>query len=247
MSKEFKPQVYNYVRRGWYDQLISLCDGVMAKKGKDPLALYWKAYGLGMTGSITDSLRLFESFQSRKDLQFPVTLALMYFHKKASPVDREAVATLKSELSIAEDVAVSVLIVGLFSFPIKLTMYVIYETYFLQKEAGLILAARFCLYSNNIKEAFRICQKVLASKQSNSPSTAFEMEATTIVQWCTIAEIEMLGGIDQSSRQQLQAINDMYINNRNNEQFDPDTFMVWAKSRHLFGRSVDVLNILNQV
>lgn len=117
----------------------------------------------------------------------------------------------------------------------------------LQKEAGLILAARFCLYSNNIKEAFRISQKVLATKQANSPSTAFEMEATTIVQWCTIAEIEMLGGIDQSSRQQLQAINDMYSNNRNNEQFDPDTFMLWAKSRHLFGRNVDVLNILNQV
>lgn len=109
MSKELKPQVYNYVRRGWYDQLINLCESVMAKKGKDPLALFWKAYGMGMSGSITDALRLFESFQSRKDLQFPVTLALMYFHKKATPVDREAVATLKSELSIAEDVAVSFL------------------------------------------------------------------------------------------------------------------------------------------
>ncbi len=99
--------VYNFVRRGWYDQLGSLCDNIMAKKGKDPLAVYWKAFGLGMSGSISESLRLFEGFQSRKDLQFPVTLALMYFHKKANPVDREAVATLKSELSIAEDVTVS--------------------------------------------------------------------------------------------------------------------------------------------
>ena len=109
MSKEFKPQVYNFIRRGWYDQLSSLCDGLMAKKGKDPLALFWKAFAMGMSGNINDSLRLLESFQSRKDLQFPVTLALMYFHKKAVPVDREAISNLKSELSVAEDVAVRVL------------------------------------------------------------------------------------------------------------------------------------------
>ena len=57
----------------------------------------------------------------------------------------------------------------------------------------------------------------------------------------------MLGSIDQSSRQQLQAINDLYSNNRNNEQFDPDSLMVWAKSRHILSRMSEVLNILNQV
>jgi len=116
-----------------------------------------------------------------------------------------------------------------------------------QKEAGLILAARFCLYTQNYKEAFRISNKILDAKQSSGGSTAFELEATTIVQWCTIAEIEMLGSIDQSSRQQLQAINDLYSNNRNNEQFDPDSLMVWAKSRHILSRMSEVLNILNQV
>jgi tetratricopeptide repeat protein 21B len=109
MSKEFKPQAYNLIRRGWFDQLNALCDSIMTKKGKDPLTAFWKAFAVGMAGNITDSLRQLEAFQSRKDLQFPVTLALMYFHKKATPVDREAVAQLKSELSIAEDVAVSTL------------------------------------------------------------------------------------------------------------------------------------------
>jgi hypothetical protein len=98
-----------------------------------------------------------------------------------------------------------------------------------------------------MKEAFRISQKVLGSKQSSGASTAFEMEATTIVQWCTIAEIEMLGEIDHTSRQQLTAINDLYLNNPNNEQFEPDSFMVWARSRHLLGRSTEVYNIINQV
>lgn len=117
----------------------------------------------------------------------------------------------------------------------------------MQKEAGLILAARFCLYTQNYKEAFRISNKILDAKQSSGGSTAFELEATTIVQWCTIAEIEMLGSIDQSSRHQLSAINDLYSNNRNNEQFDPDSLMVWAKSRHILSRMSEVLNILNQV
>ena len=57
----------------------------------------------------------------------------------------------------------------------------------------------------------------------------------------------MLGSIDQSSRQQLAAINELYSNNRNNEQFDPDSLMVWAKSRHLLSRTNEVLNVLNQV
>jgi hypothetical protein len=107
MSKEFKPQAYNFIRRKWFDQLIGLCDALTAKKGKDPLALYWKAFAIGMTGNPSDSLRLLETFQSRKDLQFPVTLTMLYFHKKITPVDRETMAQLKSELSIAEDVAVS--------------------------------------------------------------------------------------------------------------------------------------------
>lgn len=116
-----------------------------------------------------------------------------------------------------------------------------------QKEAGLILAARFCLYTENYKEAFRISNKILESKQGTGASTAFEMEATTIVQWCNIAEIEQYGGIDQSARQQLSGINDLYQNNRNNEQFDADSLMVWAKSRHVLSRTNEVLNILNQV
>jgi tetratricopeptide repeat protein 21B len=106
MSKEFKPIAYYLIRRGWYDQLLRLCDGIISKKGKDPVSLYWKAFSLGQTGNIQDALRQLEGFQSRRDLQYPVTLALLYFHKKASTVDRDAVDALKAELSVAEDVTV---------------------------------------------------------------------------------------------------------------------------------------------
>ena len=107
MSKEFKAQVYNLIRRGWYDQLVSLADSIISKKGKDPVAIFWKAFGTGMTGNVSDCLRLLEMFQSRRDLQFPVALALLYFHKKATHVDHETVETLKAEMPVAEDVTVS--------------------------------------------------------------------------------------------------------------------------------------------
>lgn len=106
-SKEFRPVFYYYIRRQWYSQLIALCDKVSDSRGnRDPIAVYWKAVGLGMNGEIDKCLRELEVFQARKDLQFPVTLAMIYFHKRAPSVDRETVRSLNAELSLSEDIAV---------------------------------------------------------------------------------------------------------------------------------------------
>lgn len=106
MSKELRPVYFYYIRRQWYAQLIQSCSDLIEKKGKDPITLFWRAYGLGMSGNIDGCLRDLDSFHARKDLQFPVNLAMVYFHKKAPSVDRETVRSLTSELSLAEDVAV---------------------------------------------------------------------------------------------------------------------------------------------
>lgn len=106
MSKDLKPNVYYLIRRGWYSQVIQLCEQSLSKKGKEPIALYWQAFALGMSGQIHEAIRILENFQSRRDLQLPMSLALIYFHQRAANVDREAVQTLKSELAIAETVTV---------------------------------------------------------------------------------------------------------------------------------------------
>lgn len=107
MSKEFKPYIYYFARRKWYGQMNKFCDGVIAKKGKDPVAIFWKAFAVGMSGNVNDSLRLLESFQSRRDMHYPVTIARLYFHEKSQVIDHEAIDSLRSELTVAEDVTVS--------------------------------------------------------------------------------------------------------------------------------------------
>lgn len=82
MSREQKPQIYYLARRGWHDSIIRLCDGIMLKKGKDPTAVFWKAYALGMSDNFDECRRQLESFSSRRDLQYPATMALLHFAKK---------------------------------------------------------------------------------------------------------------------------------------------------------------------
>ncbi len=105
-DRDFKPLVYYHVRRGWFEQLQSLCE----KKGKDNAGLttFWKAFAIGASGQIPECIRQLSNFQARPDMQYPVSLALTYFHQKASLVDHDAVSNLRNSLSLSEDVAVSV-------------------------------------------------------------------------------------------------------------------------------------------
>jgi hypothetical protein len=144
MSRDYKSTIYYLIRRGWHSQLVSLCDGAMQKKGKDPVSMFWKAFGLGMDGAFPQCVQQLEAFSSRKDMQYPMTLALIYFHRRLSD-DREAAESLSQELGIAEDVT---------------------------KEAGLVMAARFSLYTGDLREAERLSEKVrsLPPPSSFSPT-----------------------------------------------------------------------------
>jgi len=152
MSREVKPQIYYLARRGWHEQMLRLCDSTIQKKGKDPVAVYWKAFALGMTGNITECKRQLDSFAQRRDMQLPVTMALLYFNKRATNPDREVIDALYSELHVAEDVT---------------------------KEAGLVLAARFALFTQDYPSAQRLAQKLLQNCRG-APATAFEIEGSLV-------------------------------------------------------------------
>ncbi len=61
-----------------------------------------------MSGNIAECLRQFENLQARRDLQYPVTKALLFFHNRAAVIDHEAIDSLSSEASVAEDVTVTI-------------------------------------------------------------------------------------------------------------------------------------------
>ena len=106
MSRDIKPIVYHYCRRGWHEQLLSVCDTILSKKNKDAFALFWRAYSMGMAGNVPAAISLFEEYQAKRDMQFPSTLALAFFHRRLPAINQELLDQLHSEASVSEDVTV---------------------------------------------------------------------------------------------------------------------------------------------
>jgi hypothetical protein len=118
------------------------------------------------------------------------------------------------------------------------------------------MAARFCLFTDNLSEASRLADKLLHGKSIGPQSSVFELEAHTVLQWCAVAEAELIssdlsgGDHDSSSRRQLQAIDDSFSSSsssRSNEQLEMDSLLLWAKTKLLLGRTVEAVNVYNQV
>ena len=55
------------------------------------------------------------------------------------------------------------------------------------KEAGLLVAARFCLFVGDLSECRRLVKKLLRGAE---PSTPAELDAATVELWCGLAEAE---------------------------------------------------------
>eukprot|EP00607_Mallomonas_marina_P008435 CAMPEP_0182424556 /NCGR_PEP_ID=MMETSP1167-20130531/10752_1 /TAXON_ID=2988 /ORGANISM="Mallomonas Sp, Strain CCMP3275" /LENGTH=1377 /DNA_ID=CAMNT_0024604441 /DNA_START=94 /DNA_END=4227 /DNA_ORIENTATION=+ len=169
-SRDFKPLLYFYIRRGWHSQQLKFCENFISKKGKDPVSVFWRAYALGMTDRIQECLRELRGFEARKDMQYPVTLALLFFHQRDARVDEETVDTLNAQLQVAEEVT---------------------------KEAGLLLAARFSLYIGDYDNAMRLTERVL--RRGASPQTPTEMDAKGIELWTYVMRA-MKGGANDRRR-----------------------------------------------
>lgn len=255
MSKDFKPLAYYYARRNHHDLLIQLCDTQLAKKGKDPIILFWKAYGLGKAGYIKDCFKQLDVFHNRKDLQLPVTLAMLYFHKNAPSYDQETVDSLSAELSIAEDVTVSN------SYTIlNILAYLLLFLKFEQKDVGLVLAARFALITGDYEMSSRLSQKITGNLTSISSqhSTPTEIEAVCIDMWsnyylATLLSSENMGmgmslGSTGSTSSVRSIINKIETVCRNNiEACDLDMAMLWVACKQALNSLNDAVDILNQI
>ena len=61
---------------------------------------------MGMAGNLSAAISLFEEYQAKRDMQFPSTLALAFFHRRLPSIDQELLDQLHSEASVSEDVTV---------------------------------------------------------------------------------------------------------------------------------------------
>ncbi|EDO49516.1 predicted protein, partial [Nematostella vectensis] len=87
-----------YCREKYYRQLQTTCLESLRKYGNDSVLLFWKAFGILMEGNPSEAMREFESIKDKPEVVLCSTMALIYAHKKAKLVDREAVQELESKL-----------------------------------------------------------------------------------------------------------------------------------------------------
>jgi hypothetical protein len=145
-------------------------------------------------------------------------------------------------------------------------------TFISQKEAGFVLAARFALFTGDYRLASTLAEKLRDPRGGNRsgtsavnqiPSTAFEVEGFVIDKWCEVMDIEStLNSYEESLsadlRKRLQAIDsllaDMASSAAGQEVMEPDSLMLWCRTKQLLGldsstkqSTTYVVNVLNQV
>lgn len=117
------------------------------KKGVDPVLVFWKAFGIFKEGGTTEAIRELEMIQSRREIQFAATMALIFYHKHCRVVDNETVDQLTFSSDEIESQA---------------------------SDKDLINAATFFLHVNELKKASQTVQKVIESNSSNLNAIALK-------------------------------------------------------------------------
>ncbi|TYZ57551.1 hypothetical protein PybrP1_008571 [[Pythium] brassicae (nom. inval.)] len=107
MSVPLDPRVLinYYLRKGWYDHVQRLCEGLLEKKGSDPTVLFWRAFGIALERSFSSAIRELESLKKRREVELPCLHALIYAHSQCKHVDHEEIAQYKLQVCMAEESA----------------------------------------------------------------------------------------------------------------------------------------------
>ncbi|KXJ11499.1 tetratricopeptide repeat protein 21B [Exaiptasia diaphana] len=87
-----------YCREKYYRHLQNTCLESLQKYGNDPVLIFWKAFGILMEDRASEAMRELELIKDKPEVLLCTSMALIYAHKKAKLVDREAVQDLESKL-----------------------------------------------------------------------------------------------------------------------------------------------------
>jgi hypothetical protein len=109
-----------------------------------------------------------------------------------------------------------------------------------QKEAGMVLAARFSLFTGDYQNAIRVAKKVCS--KTTQPSTPYELDAVAVEYWANLAMMDASGDVDWKYVQGI----DQFVRNLG-DNADVDLYMLFARSKFLLRKKKDSLNVLNKV
>lgn len=137
--EEILAQINYYCREQLWHSIVNLCDYEM-KKGVDPVLVFWKGFGIFKEGSTTEAIREVEMIQSRREISYAATTALIYYHEHCRVVDYETVDTLKMSAEGAEQTA---------------------------PDKDLLNASLFFLHINELKRASQTVMNVINANPSN--------------------------------------------------------------------------------
>ena len=104
-NADWRPSVHYNAREGHYRAVADECSALLQRRSGDGPLLWWKAISTGLEGSSSEAIRMLTELRGRRDLELPVSLALLHFHRRARNVDSMEVDQLEDISSSAKDSA----------------------------------------------------------------------------------------------------------------------------------------------
>lgn len=98
MAEEVHVTVNYYARVGYGHHIQSYCTHLLAKRPREPILLFWHAYGLMLEGSYSEALQEMEPLEDHRELQVAVLASMLYSHEHSASADADIVHNLLRRL-----------------------------------------------------------------------------------------------------------------------------------------------------
>jgi len=148
-----KPVIHYYAQAKWYRHVNRAASSGLSRKGNDTTLLFWKHLSVGMEGDYNGAIRELESLRNKRDVEFPVTAALVHIHKMCARKDYDAISALEMQLETCEGSA---------------------------SENSILLAARFYWQVGEHDDARKLVDKILPETSNRNP---IQSAAQTLRGW----------------------------------------------------------------
>ena len=228
--------VLYFAREGYWHHVQTVADQVIKKRGRAPVLSFWKAYAVAREGEFAAAIREFDDLRTKREVEYPAILALLWAHERTDLTDHDAINELSSAQRKSESRATP---------------------------EALLLSATFKWLTGDHPEARRIVQLVLDKEDMNDSSrpasTPISIRALTLRGWidltCAGTMATNSSGSKHASEVTPEARDyasrsiryfDRALGDRSSSKRDLEAMMGRAKFYEHTGKFTESLESLNQ-